>query len=328
MAVMLSAMGCGMLGDKENVDRAEVVWKSGNAAKAIDQTKMLLNMAPRNFHAKRLLKKIKAQLIVDMEESMASKNYKDVIKNADIILGKLDKENGQAKQLRIEAEKYLNVEKAKESLAADNPVAALRFVKAALKIDPELQEAKELQGKANGLVEGKIAGLLDMAQGLIDQKQFEKLRDLSQDILTIAPQNREVADLLREANAQILARDKQKNLTLAQKFLDDGVFDSARSRAEEVLKVDPGNKEARYMLESAKAELTKPTLYLTGFMKIKGMVIAHIEIERPEGVERIKVVEGDVFDGFKVSAVDIDLKAVVVTFVRTKRQQTLTLRTE
>ena len=328
LIIAVSTSSCSMFSGRDQVKQAESTLERGNATEAIRQTKMILNMTPSNIWAKRLLKKIKSKLVKEVKAAMEAENYNEAVKKADIILNKLDNQDEEIKAMRDDAKKFLLIKDAKKVLAAGNPVAALRFVKDALKLDPQLEEAKQLQVEAEELVEGKIDSLMSMAPDLIAQEEFEKLRDLSQDILTIAPQNREVADLLREANAQILARDKVKNLELAQKFFDEGIYESALSRAEEVLKVEPDNKEARTLVENAKAELNKPTLYLNGFTKIKGMVIAHIEMEAPDATERFRVTEGDIFGDFKVSAIDLDLKAVVVTYLKTGSQLSLTVRTE
>jgi tetratricopeptide (TPR) repeat protein len=205
-------------------------------------------------------------------------------------------------------------------------MAALRLAKQALDIDPQFKPALDLREEANKQAEEKIAKLMTMAGQLIAQEEFEKLRDLAQDILSIAPQNREVADLLREANAQILARNRVKNLELARKFYREGIYESALTRAEEVLKVEPDNSEAKELLEKSQAELGKPKLRVTGFTKIKGMEIAHIEIVEPR--EKLLVKKGDTFGDFKVSAVDFEMKVVIVTYTKTGSQQSLTTQVE
>ena len=95
-----------------------------------------------------------------------------------------------------------------------------------------------------------------------------------------------------------------------------------------MLKVDPNCKEAKELVDKSKAEMRKPKIRLTGFTKIKGMEIAHLEILKARKSERFMVKVGEPFGPFEVSAIDRDLKAVVVTYRKTGSQQTLTLREE
>jgi len=326
MIFAVSAMGCGNKSVRMKLKEAGNALEAGKTKDAIRITKFIMTTNPRNFLAKRLMGKIEAQLIVEIEEALGAKQYNVAVKKADMLLKDIDPKNEEVKAMRGEAKKHLFVESGRKSLESDNPVAALRLAKQALGIDPKFQKAIDLQNEANQEVEGKIASLVETAEELIAQKQFEKLRDLAQEILTIAPQNREVADLLREANVQILSRNREKNLELAKKFYSEGIYESAQTRAEEVLKVDPNHTEAKELLERAKAEIAKPELRLTGFTRIKGMEIAHIEMVKTR--EKFLVKEGEIFGDFKVSAVDLDLKVVIVTYLKTGSQQSLTTRVE
>ncbi len=319
----MSATGCGVFSGKGEIDDAAKTLEQGNADLAIRKAKAWLNMNPRNIWAKRLLKKIEKQLVEEGRLAMEAEQYDAAVAKADLAL-KVNSNNPEALAIQADAKKYLRLQAAKKNLAADNPVAALRFIKEALKIDPDFQEAKDLLAEANQQVEEKIANLMGSAQELYDKGEFEKLRKLAQDILTIAPQNREVAGWLRKAQAAILERNKVINLELAKKFYDEGIYESAKKNAEKVLKVEPGNRDAKEIVENSNAEITKPKLKLVAFTKIKGMEIATIKMVKTG--ERFMVKEGDEFaEVFKVSAVDYDLKAAVVMYKKTGSQQTLTI---
>ncbi len=322
----LSAVGCGNKASRAKLKEADEALKQGKTKQAIRITRFIQTTDPRNFLAKRMMGKIEGQLIQEIQEALGAEQYEVAVSKANMLLKDVDNKNEAVMTMRNEAKKYLHVQSGRKSLEGDNPVAALRMAKQALDIDPQFQPAIALQKEANGKVEEMIGDLMKTAEQLIAREQFEKLRDLAQDILSIAPQNREVADLLREANAQILARKKGENLSMAKRFYDQGIYEDALTRAEEVLKVDPKNMEAKKLLEDARAEIAKPKLRLTGFTKIKGMEIAHIEFEQSR--EKFMVQVGDVFNDFKVSAIDFDLKAVIVTYIKTGSQQSLTLQTE
>ena len=322
IVLTMSATGCDMFSGKSVIDQAQDTLDQGNTALAIKQGKSWLNMNPRNIWAKRFLKKIEAQLIEEGRSAMQAEQYGAAATKADLVLNKLNPKSPEALAIQANAKKHLRLQSAKKNLAADNPVGALRFIKEALKFDPNFQEAKDLQVKANQQVEEKIANLMGAAQGLYDRGEYKKLRKLAQDILTIAPQNREIAAWLRKAQAAILEGDKAKNLELARKFFDEGIYESAKKKAEKVLKVDPNNADAKKIVEDANAEITRPGLKLVAFTKIKSKEYATIKM----GKERFTVVEGEVFaEIFKVSAIDYDLKAVVVTYIKTSSQQTLTI---
>lgn len=329
MAILVfgfSAAGCGPKGVRQKLKEADQALKQGKTKEAIRITKFILSTSPRNIFAKRLMGKIKAQLIKEIREAVEAEQYQVAVRKADMLLKDIDPKNEEVKAMRADAKKHLLVQGARKSLENNNAVAALRLAKQALEIDPQFQPALDLRDEANQQVEEKIANLMTTAEQLIAQKQFEKLRDLAQEILTIAPQNREVADLLREANAQILSRNKERNLQMAKKFYDEGIYESALTKAEEVLRVEPDNRDAKVLLEKAKAEIAKPELRVTAFTKIKGMEIAHIEMTKTR--EKFLVREGEIFDDFKVSAIDFDLKVVIVTYLKTGSQQSLSTQTE
>ena len=200
----------------------------------------------------------------------------------------------------------------------------MKMINEALKIDPNFQEAKNLKIEATEQVEEKISHFMDTAQGLHDSGEFEKLRKMATDISAFAPENQEIKVWIRKAHAAVLEGEMVKNLELAKKFYEKGVYESAKKSAEKVLQVDANNEDALKIIQNAKAEITKPELKLVAFTKIKGFEIATIKIVKTG--ERFMVKEGDVFaELFKVSAVDYDLKAAVVTFIKTQSQQTLTI---
>jgi tetratricopeptide (TPR) repeat protein len=272
-----------------------------------------------------MLGKIKSHLYEEGQKSLETKNYKDTVEKMEALLD-LDPQDEDAKALLNEGKKHLEFAKAKEALEANNPMVALRSVQEALRLDPQFQEAKQLEGEVKQQVEEKIDNLVSTAQLLIEQEDFEKLRDLAQDILAIDPQNKEAADFLREALAQILTRNREQNLSMARKFFSEGIYESALSKAEEVLKVDPNSTEAKDLVQRSRDELAKPELRLTGLTKIKGMLIANIEV--PVTREKFMVKEGETFlneGDFKVSAIDFDLKAVVITYTKTGSQHTISL---
>ncbi|GAB4343634.1 MAG: hypothetical protein Kow0099_22240 [Candidatus Abyssubacteria bacterium] len=325
MTASLLLPGCGDRQDRFTLQQANDALKSGNMKVAIGNTRAVLKKNPRNLYALYLMRKIKSKLYDDAEKSLEAKNYKDAAQKIESFL-ELDPQNEKAKTLHAEAKKYVHFDDAQKAMAKDNPMAALRLAQEALRLDPQFEEAKKLQAEASEKVERKIATLVETADRLIAEEQFEKLRDLAQDILAIDPQNAEAAKFLREAQAQILVRNKEENLAMARRFYDEGIYESALAKAEEVLKVDPNSNEAMELVQKSKAELSKPDLRLRSITVIKGMQIANIEV--PETKEKYMVKEGDVFHGegdFKVAAVDFDLKAVVVTYVKTGTMQTITM---
>ncbi|UCD57306.1 MAG: hypothetical protein JSV16_16115 [Candidatus Hydrogenedentota bacterium] len=320
----LSVAGCSRM-DREQLKMARAALKQGNTKAAINNVQQVLRRSPRNIYAKYLMGKITAQLLEDAQESLEAKNYKEALKKVETVL-EIDPKNEDAKAVHTAAKKHLLLAEARTALENDNPMAANIKLNEALQLDPQFQEAKTLHAEASRKAEEKIANLVITAQALIQQEKFEELRELAQDILTIDTQNREAEAFLREAQAQILLREKEKNLAMARKFYDEGIYESALSKAEEVLKVDPDSFEAKQLVEKSMAELAKPELRLTGISKIKGMVIAHIEI--PSTRERFAIKEGETFGDFKVSAIDLDLKAVVVTYMKTGSQQSITTTPE
>ena len=321
LILAVSVAGCGNRADRQLVKQGNAALKGGNTALAIRNAQQVLKKSPSNILAKRLMAKIKSRLLADAEKNHEAGNHTEAVKQLETLL-ELDPQNEKAKTLHANAKKHVLLADAKASLAKDNPMAAMAALKEALRLDPQFQEAKSLQTEASQKVEEKIANLMTTAEMLISQEKFEELRKLAQDILSIDPQNPEASELLREAQAQILARDKEENLSMARRFYEEQRYESALSKAEEVLKVDVNSIEAKQLVEKAQAELSKPALRLTGITKIKGMLIAHIEI--PSTDERFNVKEGQDFGDFKVSAIDLDLKAVVVTYLKTGSQTTIT----
>lgn len=321
----MSATGCGMFGDRDTVKQIENAFEQGNAPKAINRINNFVKNNPRNYWGKSLLKKIENQLVEEGRVALEAGQYSAAASKADLVLDKLNPKNEEARTIQADAKKYLRFDAARKNLAADNPVAALRFIREALKLDPNFQEAKDLQVEANKKVEEKIAILIDTAEDLFAKEEFGKLRKLAQDILAIVPQHPEVADWLRKAQAAILERNKAKNLEDAQRLYDEGLYEEAKKKAEQVLKVDPKSDDAKKLVENASAEITRPRLILSAFTRIKGMEIVTITIEKTR--ERFIVREGEVFGGgdFKVTVIDYDLKAVVVTYLKTMSQQTLTI---
>lgn len=324
----LSVAGCGSRQERYQLKQASDALKGGNTKVAINNTKAVLRNSPRNLYALYLMRKIKSKLYDEAEKSLEAENYKDAVERLDTLL-ELDPQNEKAKAMQGEAKKHLYYADAQQAMDKGNPMAALKMLNDALRLDPQFDKAKTLQKEANEKVEKRIVNLVTTAQALIEQGEFEKLRDLAQDILAIDPQNQEAAEFLREAQAQILARNKEENLAMARRFYEEGIYESALSKSEEVLKVDPNSKEARDLMQKSKAELSKPDLRLTGISMIKGMKIAHIEV--PETREKYHVKVGEPFHGdgdFKVAAIDLDLKAVVVAYTKTGSMQTLTTTPE
>jgi tetratricopeptide (TPR) repeat protein len=325
LLVGFTIVACGNLQDRESMKQAKDALKQGNMKVAINNTKSVLKKSPRNISARRMLSKIKTTLLNQGKDDLEAKKYKDAVTKMETLLD-LDPQDEEAKKLLNEAKKYSEFANAKQALETNNPMVALRSVQEALRLDPQFQEAKELEVEAKKQVQIRIDSLVTTAQQLISQQDFEKLRDLAQDILAIDPQNKEAADFLREALAQILSRNREKNLKDAREFYSQGVYESALSKAEEVLKVDPESDEAKELVQKSHAELAKPDLRLTGLTKIKGMIIAHIEV--PSTREKFLVKEGETFlneGDFKVSAIDLDLKAVVLTYVKTGTQTTISI---
>lgn len=325
LLVGFTIVSCGSRQEREMMKQAKAALKQGNVKVAINNTKTVLRRSPRNFFARRMLSKIKSYLFDEGKKSLEAKNYKDTVAKMEMLLD-LDPQDEEAKSLLNEAKKHLELDNAKQALQDNNPMVALRSVQESLRLDPNFKEAKDLEVEAKKQVQVKIDNLVVTAQQLIAQENFEKLRDLAQDILAIDPKNKEAADFLREALAQILSRNREKNLADARKFYSEGIYESALSKAEEVLKVDPTSTEAKELVQRARDELAKPDLRLTGLTKIKGMVIAHIEV--PSTREKFMVKEGDTFlneGDFKVSAIDLDLKAVVVTYMKTGSQETIVI---
>ncbi|RJP26343.1 MAG: hypothetical protein C4520_00720 [Candidatus Abyssobacteria bacterium SURF_5] len=325
LLVGFTMLGCGSAQDRAMLKQARDALKQGNSKVAINNTKTILRKSPRNFLALRMMSKIKSHLYKESETQFEAKNYKDAATTLETLLD-LDPQEEKAKTLLDEAKKHLELASAQQALQENNPMVALRHAQEALRLDPQFAPAKDVESKAKEQVQVRISNLVVTAQELIDQGNFEKLRDLAQDILAIDPQNKEAADFLREALAQILTRNKEENLTMARKFYSEGIYESALSKAEEVLKVDPASAEAKEIVQRARDELAKPELRLSGLTKIKGMTIASIEL--PASREKFMVKEGEVFlneGDFKVSAIDFDLKAVVITYMKTGSQQTISL---
>jgi tetratricopeptide (TPR) repeat protein len=317
--------GCGSRQDRAMMTQAKDALKQGNYKVSINNTKTVLRKSPNNILARRMKSKVKKYLMQEGKKNLEEKNYKDSIEKMEALLD-LDPQDEKAKSLLNEAKKHVEYTNGKKALDENNPMVALRCAQEALRLDPNFQEAKELEGVAQKEVQVKIANLVSTAQELIQQENFEKLRDLAQDILAIDPQNKEAADFLREALAQILTRNKEENLIMARKFYSEGIYESALAKAEEVLKVDPSSSEAKELVQRSRDELTKPELRLTGLTKIKGFVIANIEV--PSTHDKYMVKEGESFlneGDFKVSAIDFDLKAVVITYMKTGSQQTISL---
>jgi tetratricopeptide (TPR) repeat protein len=321
--------GCDRM-NRALINQGKEALKQGNSAVAVRNAKQVLQKSPHNLFAKQLLKKVRTQLLREARENMEAKRYKEAMEKADTLLNDIDPQHEEAKALRAEAKKHLLLADARKALEKNDPISvvgALRMTKQALQLDPEFAEAKELYAEANEKAQLKIANLMNTAKQLIEQQQFEKLESLAQEILAIDSKNQQAARLLREAHARKLDRDKKKHLAMAKEFYEKNVYESALANAEKVLKVDPRSVEARKLIEDIKAEMTKPTIRLTGFTQIKGLEIAHIEMSDTR--ERFMVKEGEEFgDHFKLTLIDLDAKEVVVTFTKTGTQQVLTTGSE
>ncbi|RJP72169.1 MAG: hypothetical protein C4532_06440 [Candidatus Abyssobacteria bacterium SURF_17] len=324
----LSVAGCGDRIDRAMLKQANTALKAGNMKAATDNTKKVLQKNPRNLLARRLMSKIKGRLIDEAEASVEAKKYEEAVKKLEMLL-ELDPQHEKGKALLATAKKNVLLAHAREALGRDDSIAAFQDLKEALRLDPQFEEAKKLQVEAEQKAQEKIANLMATSQSLIEQEKFEELRKLSQDVLAIDPSNLEAQQLLAETQAQILSRSKEENLEMARKFYEETKYESALLKAEEVFKVDPNNAEAKELIQKSKAELTKPDLRLTGLSKLKGRANAHIEV--PSTRERFTVTEGETFLGegdFKVLAIDMDLRAVVVSYVKTGSQQTIFLASE
>jgi tetratricopeptide (TPR) repeat protein len=317
----MSLTGCSLFGGGDQIKQANNALKKGNPTQAIKVTKGLLVLYPRNIRAKRMLTKIEGHLMQEAEDALQAEDYKLALSKVSIVLDKLNPENAAAQTVQRDAKKNIQLAAAQMFMAAENPVGALKTLNAALNLDPNFKEALDLKAEVEEVVEERISAFLSSAEEMMDQGKYVEVETMAQDILAIAPQNREVAELLHKAKAEILAKDKEKNLELARKFFEQGLYESAKEKAELVLQVDAESEEAKELVENCKAELLKPDLRLTGFLTIKGTVYASIMIG--EGSETHRVQEGEVFGDFKISAIDRDLGAVVVTYNKTGSQQTL-----
>jgi len=325
MSLLAFSIACSKM-DRLQLDQAKNNFRAGKLQAAARDINQVLGRSPRNLFAKRLLKKIESQLMEQIREDIDAGRYKQALKKTNVLLDDVHSQREEAKALQGEAKKHLIVESARKSLEADSPGKALNLAEEALKIDPQFQEARKVKEEASEKLQEKIANLMNIAQRLIAEKKYKELQKQANDILAQDPQNKEATRLLHEATAQMLIQGKELNLKMAREFYEQGIFESAKARAEQVLKVDPSSIEAKQLVERSNAEIRKPKLRLTGFTKIKGKEYAHLEI--PKTRERFMVTEGEAFAQFKVSAIDLDLKAVVVTYVKTGSQQTLTTREE
>ncbi|MBI4831326.1 MAG: hypothetical protein HY801_07175 [Candidatus Lindowbacteria bacterium] len=199
--------GCGGPLDKAILKEAKQNLKAGNTQAAINGVQEVLANSPNNFMAKRLLKKIKGQLVKEAKQSMEAGNFKDAVEKLDAVQ-KIDPQDQEVSALYGEAKKQILLADAKAALEKDNPMAAVNALNEALRLDPKFEDAKKLRDEASTKAQEKISNLMTTAKELVEQKEFEKLRALTQDILTIDPQNAQAADLRREAQAQILSRSE------------------------------------------------------------------------------------------------------------------------
>lgn len=319
LAFGMSVTGCGIVGHKDQIDQADDALKKGNVNGAIKTTRNLLRLYPRNLWANRMMKKIEAHVLKEAQEAFEAEDYKLASSKADLVL-KVNPENEQAKSIEKNAEKHMALQEARQFMEAGNPVNAMKSLNRALTVDPQFKEALDMKAEVDKIVEEQINSFLGSAEEMMEQGKFQAVETMAQGILAIAPQNREIADLLHRAKAAMLQQDKEQNLIRMRKFYEEGLYESAIEYSEKVLKVDENNEEAKKMVENCKAELQKPEVRLTGFLKIKGKVYASMLIG---GKDKFKVQEGEEFGDFKLSAIDLDLDAVVVTYLKTGSQQTI-----
>jgi len=320
----VTAVGCSKI-DRLQMKQAKDAFKAGNMKASINATKAVLKRSPRNIFAKRFMSKLETKIIESAKTELEKKEYQKAAEQAETLLDELNPQNEEAKTIRADAKKYLLYEQARKA-SQKNPIFGLKIVRQALKFDPEFKEALELQAEIESVVQEQITKFMATARDLFEQERYEELMKLTQQVLSIEPNHQEASALLKETIAKKLARDQQVNLNQAIKFFEEGIYESAKAKAELVLKGNRNNDEAKKLVEKSIAEMKKPKLRLTGFTKIKGDLYAQILIQG--NPQRFRVREGEEFGDFKVVIIDYDLKSIVLTYTKTGSQLSLTLGEE
>ena len=157
-----------------------------------------------------------------------------------------------------------NLDLARRWIDSGNYDDAITLLNSILNKDPNNREAQELLKKAmdkkNGIDPDKKRAerdsKLDMAKRLLENGEYDKAIALLNQILADDPNDSEARNLLNKTAADKENRDAEnaRKINDARKALENGDYDDAIARLNEILKNDPNNAEAKNLLNQAKAE--------------------------------------------------------------------------
>ena len=157
-----------------------------------------------------------------------------------------------------------NLDLARRWIDSGNYDDAITLLNSILNKDPNNREAQELLKKAidgkNGIDPAKKQAerdsKMDMVKRLLDNGEYDKAIALLNQILADDPNDSEARNLLNKAAADKKNRDAEnaRKINDARKALENGDYDDAIARLNEILKNDPNNAEAKNLLNQAKAD--------------------------------------------------------------------------
>ncbi len=146
----------------------------------------------------------------------------------------------------------------RKALARESYVEATERVSEVLLLDPGNEEARELrilveEAQSRQQVRDKIVSYLAASRQALSKEDFVEATQFASKVLLLEPENSEARDLvdrIDKVRQQKLTREKIASL-LAQSgnALSSENFEEADARAREILLLDPGNAEARELIQ-------------------------------------------------------------------------------
>lgn len=312
--LLVLAAGCGDARQRAMLKQANQALASGNPEAAATTTKQVLKINPRNVLAIRMLRKVKRELYSRAATDVEKKSWNPALKKLQTLL-ELDPDSAKAQALRKTAQKNKHLEDAQRSRKEHQLGSALEYVRRALKVDANFSEAIAFRDDMLDERDVEVKRLLAQAPTLLQENKPEQVVAEMEEVIKLDSSNQEAKEILREATAAVLAKQKKENLEAARQYYEEARYEAAIEHAQAVLDADSTNFEAKSLLEKATAELHRPEIYVTGISIIRNIPTAAIEI--PSLSERSMVRIDDEVGPYRVVDIQPSRKTVTFEFVPT-----------
>ncbi len=129
-------------------------------------------------------------------------------------------------------------------------------------IEMEFEEVSSHAPSPGAGSDGKVARMLEQGRGLFAQKKYQEAIDVWSRVFTLDESNVEAGNLIDQANARIaeIVSKVEDAMYRAQDQVDAGNLAGAKKVFEEVLSIQPGNREALDRIAKIDEQLSGPDL--------------------------------------------------------------------